>query len=116
MHLLENANARLSQLPQRFVGISTQKVSATPSALIETLLPMACGVDQRPRQHQVNHPDGENGDRDSVWNRTAEAIFHAVISRVPNWWDDHNSIATPSRTTMESFLEMRSLEDDVSLT
>ncbi|KAK7435460.1 glycosyltransferase family 28 domain-containing protein [Colletotrichum acutatum] len=65
--------------------------------------------------HQTAHPDGESEGGGSVWNRIAKDIFHAVDSQVPNWWDDHNSIATPSRTTMESLLEVHSLEDCMSL-
>ncbi|KAI3548668.1 hypothetical protein CABS02_08198 [Colletotrichum abscissum] len=61
----------------------------------------------------MTHPEGESEDGDS-WNQIVEGIFHPVISQVPNRWDDHNSVATPSRTTTESLLEVRSLEDGVS--
>ncbi|KAI3536002.1 hypothetical protein CSPX01_11036 [Colletotrichum filicis] len=94
-----------------FVGILTQKVSTIPSVLNETLLPMAPAVDRRQEQYQMTHPESESEDGNSVWNQSVEGIFHPVISQVPDRWDDHISVALSSRTTTESLLEVRSLED-----
>ncbi|KAK1957413.1 hypothetical protein LY78DRAFT_697266 [Colletotrichum sublineola] len=119
--LLDKANVHLSQL---LVGIHTRGPGNPISALSDTIVLMAYGVYQRQQQQQHQGHFGGDADHDTngdgssssggVWNRTAEGVFHAVISQVPNWLDDHNALALPLQTVLESLHEARSLEDGVS--
>ncbi|KAJ3960483.1 hypothetical protein N0V92_002859 [Colletotrichum tropicale] len=110
--LLDDASVHLARV---LVGI---RARAGPgnlvSALRDTVLLMAWGIDtQAQEQQEQEQRQGNGGGGEGVWNSTAEGIFRAVTAQLPNWWDDHNALAVPLQSTLESLRQARGMEGDV---
>ncbi|KAJ0358252.1 hypothetical protein COL154_009316 [Colletotrichum chrysophilum] len=63
--------------------------------------------------HLARELQGNGGGGEGVWNSTAEGIFRAVTAQLPNWWDDHNALAVPLQSALESLRQARGMEGDV---
>ncbi|KAI8234121.1 hypothetical protein K4K55_004935 [Colletotrichum sp. SAR 10_96] len=64
-------------------------------------------------QQEEEQQQGNGGGGEGVWNSTAEGIFRAVTAQLPNWWDDHNALAVPLQSALESLRQARGMEGDV---
>ncbi|KAF4827411.1 hypothetical protein CGCSCA4_v015023 [Colletotrichum siamense] len=110
--LLDDTSVHLARV---LVGI---RARAGPgnlvSALRDTVLLMAWGIDtQAQEQQEQEQQQGNGGGGEGVWNSTAEGIFRAVTAQLPNWWDDHNALAVPLQSALESLRQARGMEGDV---
>ncbi|KAF4861774.1 hypothetical protein CGCSCA1_v014869 [Colletotrichum siamense] len=110
--LLDDTSVHLARV---LVGI---RARAGPgnlvSALRDTVLLMAWGIDtQAQEQQEQEQQQGNRGGGEGVWNSTAEGIFRAVTAQLPSWWDDHNALAVPLQSALESLRQARGMEGDV---
>lgn len=114
--LLDDTSVHLARV---LVGI---RARAGPgnlvSALRDTVLLMAWGIDtqaqaQEQQEQEQEQRHGNGGGGEGVWNSTAEGIFRAVTAQLPNWWDDHNALAVPLQSALESLRQARGMEGDV---
>ncbi|KAF4807649.1 hypothetical protein CGCSCA5_v013175 [Colletotrichum siamense] len=64
-------------------------------------------------QQEQEQQQGNEGGGEGVWNSTAEGIFRAVTAQLPSWWDDHNALAVPLQSALESLRQARGMEGDV---
>ncbi|KAK1843549.1 hypothetical protein CCHR01_13812 [Colletotrichum chrysophilum] len=102
-------------LARELVGI---RARAGPGNLVgalrDTVLLMAWGIDKQVQEQQEQEQQqGNGGGGEGVWNSTAEGIFRAVTAQLPNWWDDHNALAVPLQSALESLRQARGMEGDV---
>ncbi|KAF4924981.1 hypothetical protein K4K60_005251 [Colletotrichum sp. SAR11_57] len=110
--LLDDTSVHLARV---LVGI---RARAGPGNLVgalrDTVLLMAWGIDKQVQEQQEQEQQqGNGGGGEGVWNSTAEGIFRAVTAQLPNWWDDHNALAVPLQSALESLRQARGMEGDV---